>query len=247
MELRENVILITGGGSGIGRALAHRLHDLGNQVVITGRRLEALEETRAGREGISAYPLDMNEPAEIEQFAAMLAERHPDLNVLVNNAGIMGHENIGRRRDLGDAERMIKTNLLGPIRLINALVDRLAERPGSAIVNVTSGLAFVPLPDAATYSATKAALHSYTRSLRQKLHGMVEVMEIAPPAVRTELTPGQANREAYMPLDEFADEVMQLWKARPTPPEINVERVHPLRFAERDGRSREMEQFLSSL
>lgn len=247
MELNGNVILLTGGGSGIGRALAHRLHDLGNRLIITGRRLETLDETRAGREGISAYPLDMNEPAEIEQFAALLAERHPDLNVLVNNAGIMCHEDISRRRDLGEAERMITTNLLGPIRLINALVDRLAARPGSAIVNITSGLAFVPLPGAATYSATKAALHSYTRSLRQKLQGKVEVVEIAPPAVRTELTPGQAERETYMPLDEFADEVMQLWQARPTPAEVSVERVHPLRFAERDGRADEMEQFLSSL
>lgn len=247
MDLNGNLILLTGGGSGIGRAMAHRLHDLGNRLIITGRRLEALEETRAGREGISAYPLDMDDPAAIEQFAALLAERHPDLNVLVNNAGVMCHEDISRRRDLGDAERMITTNLLGPIRLINALVDRLVERPGAAIVNITSGLAFVPLPNAATYSATKAALHSYTRSLRRKLDGMVEVIEIAPPAVRTELTPGQAERESYMPLDEFADEVMRLWKATPTPRELNVERVHPLRFAERDGRVDEMEQLLSSL
>ncbi|MDV3257643.1 MAG: SDR family NAD(P)-dependent oxidoreductase [Sphingomonas sp.] len=247
MELRENVILITGGGSGIGRALAHRLHDLGNQVIITGRRLEALEETRGDREEISVYPLDMNDPAAIEHFAVMLADRHPNLNVLVNNAGIMAHEDISLRRDLGDTERMITTNLLGPIRLINALVEQLAARPGSAIVNITSGLAFVPLPRAATYSATKAALHSYTRSLRRELHGKVNVIEIAPPAVRTELTPGQADREAYMPLDEFADEVIELWKARPTAGEIMVERVHPLRFADRDGRAGEMEQLLSSL
>jgi len=114
-------------------------------------------------------------------------------------------------------------------------VDHLATRPGAAIVNVSSGLAFVPLVNAPTYSATKAALHSYSVSLREVLRGRVEVIELAPPAVRTELTPGQSTRENYLPLTDFIDEVMALFGQSPTPAEILVENVRPFRFAERDG------------
>ncbi len=247
MKSQDNVILVTGGGSGIGRALARRWHDLSNTVIVTGRRIEALEETIAGRERMAAYTLDIDNAAEIETFARQVVERHPDLNVLVNNAGIMRYEELAGRRDLADAEATITTNLLGPIRLTNALVDQLKGRRGAAIVNMTSGLAFVPWIKAPTYSATKAALHSYTLALRQRLRGQVEVIEIAPPAVRTELTPGQSTREHYQPLDEFADEVMRLWQGQPTPAEINVERVRFLRFAERDGNVSEALEFLAAL
>ena len=247
MKLQGNTILITGGGSGIGRALARRWHDLGNQVIVAGRRQEALDETIAGREGMFAYTIDIDDPAAIETFAAELVERHPDLNVLINNAGVMRYEDVAARRDLKDAEETVTTNLLGPIRLTNALVDHLVSRPNSAIVNVTSGLAFVPFPKAPTYSATKAALHSYTLALRHSLKGRVEVVELAPPAVQTELTPGQSTRENYQPLEEFIDEVMRLWQAQPTPAEINVERVGFLRFAERDRQVDEALEMLGSL
>jgi uncharacterized oxidoreductase len=146
----------------------------------------------------------------------------------------MRYENVTTRRDLTDAEETITTNLLGPIRLTNALIDHLVSRPDSAIINLTSGLAFVPFPKAPTYSATKAAIHSYTQALRQNLRGKVEVIEIAPPGVQTDLTPGQATREGYMPLDDFADEAIRIWQTQPTPAEINVERVRFLRFAERN-------------
>jgi len=247
MKLQGNTILITGGGSGIGRALARRWHDLGNQVIVAGRRQEALDETIAGREGMFAYTIDIDDPAAIETFAAELVERHPDLNVLINNAGVMRYEDVAARRDLKDAEETVTTNLLGPIRLTNALVDHLVSRPNSAIVNVTSGLAFVPFPKAPTYSATKAALHSYTLALRHSLKGRVEVVELAPPAVQTELTPGQSTRENYQPLEEFIDEAMRLWQAQPTPAEINVERVGFLRFAERDRQVDEALEMLGSL
>jgi len=247
MKIQGNTILITGGGSGIGRALARRWHDLGNQVIVAGRRQEALDETIAGREGMFAYTIDIDDPAAIETFAAELVERHPDLNVLINNAGVMRYEDVAARRDLKDAEETVTTNLLGPIRLTNALVDHLVSRPNSAIVNVTSGLAFVPFPKAPTYSATKAALHSYTLALRHSLKGRVEVVELAPPAVQTELTPGQSTRENYQPLEEFIDEAMRLWQAQPTPAEINVERVGFLRFAERDRQVDEALEMLGSL
>src|SRR5687768_3717276 len=132
------------------------------------------------------------------------------------------------------------------MRLTNALIDHLAGRPDAAIVNVSSGLAFVPLSGTPTYNATKAAIHSYTVSLREQLKGTVEVIELAPPAVRTELTPGQSTRDAYMPLDEFIDEAMTLFRLEPTPREILVERVAFLRWAERDGRFDQAVEMLSA-
>lgn len=234
MKRTGNTILITGGGSGIGEALAHRFHDLGNIVIIAGRRQDALDKAIEGRADMHAVAVDVEDPAAITAFAKTVIERFPALNVLINNAGIMRRETVDTARDLTDAEAMITTNVLGPIRLIDALVDHLVARPDSAIVNVTSGLSFVPLIVAPTYSATKAAVHSYTMSLREVLKGKVEVIELAPPGVQTELTPGQATRSGYQPLEEFADEVLALFDEQPTPAEILVQRVRPLRFAERD-------------
>ena len=236
MNPAGNTILITGGGSGIGAALATRLHDAGNAVIVTGRRLETLERTIADRSDMAAMVLDIDDADAISTFAAEIVAAHPALNVVIHNAGIMRFETLDRARDLTDAEATITTNLLGPIRLTNALIDHLVGQAASAIVTVTSGLAFVPLIDAPTYSATKAAIHAYTVSLREALRGRVEVIELAPPAVQTDLTPGQADRPGYMPLDDFADEVMTLFAQVPTPPEILVERVRPLRTAEREGR-----------
>jgi uncharacterized oxidoreductase len=236
MKTNGNTILITGGGSGIGAALAHRLHDAGNRVIIAGRRPDALAEAAHGRDGIATMQLDIDDAGAIEAFADRIVADHPALNILVNNAGIMRFEPLDRRRDLADAEATIATNLLGPIRLTNALVDHLSTRPDAAIVNVTSGLAFVPLVATPTYSASKAAMHSYTVSLRAALQGRIEVIELAPPAVQTALTPGQETRAGYQPLDEFADEVMALLAAASTPDEVLVERVKFLRNAETENR-----------
>ncbi|MDB5688832.1 MAG: putative oxidoreductase DltE [Sphingomonas bacterium] len=247
MNPAGNTILITGGGSGIGRELARRFHDAGNTVIVAGRRREPLEETIAGRVAMHAVTLDVEDPAAVTAFAAAVIRDHPALNVLVNNAGIMRIEDIGAARDLSDAEDTIVTNLLGPIRLSNAFVDHLSGRPDAAIVNVTSGLAFVPLVRTPTYSATKAALHSYTVALREQLRGRIEVIELAPPAVQTELTPGQSTRNGYLPLDAFIDEVMALFGGQPTPPEILVERVRGFRFAERDGRFDEAVRMVNAM
>jgi uncharacterized oxidoreductase len=236
MKMSGNTMLMTGGGSGIGEALAHRFHDAGNTVIIAGRRREALERAIAGRKDMHAIELDVESAEGIADFARRLLAEHPTVNVLVNNAGIMRFEALDRARDLGDAEATITTNVLGPIRLIDALIDHLVTRPDAAIVNVTSGLAFVPMIAAPTYSATKAAIHSYTVSLRAALEDRVEVIELAPPAVQTGLTPGQESRAGYQPLAEFADEVMALFAQVPTPPEILVERVGFLRRAEAEGR-----------
>ncbi|GAA4014931.1 SDR family oxidoreductase [Sphingomonas swuensis] len=235
MKASGNTILVTGGGSGIGRELARRWHDAGNVVIVAGRRLDALEETAQGRPDIHAVALDVDDADALQSALAALVKRFPRLNVLVNNAGIMRHERLDTARDLSVAEQTIATNLLGPIRLIDGLIDHLAQQPDAAIVNVTSGLAFVPLMATATYSATKAAMHSYTQSLREALAGRVEVIELAPPGVQTDLTPGQSTRAGYQPLGDFADEAFALFGQQPTPPEILVANVLPLRHAERDG------------
>ena len=235
MKTTGNTIFISGGGSGIGLALAQRWHDAGNHVIVSGRNAAKLEAAIAGRPNMTAISLDVTDADAIAAFAKDIVAQHPALNILVNNAGIMSSEDASAKRDLTEAEATVITNVLGPIRLTDALIDHLAAQDDAAIINVTSGLAFVPLPKAPTYSATKAAMHSYSVALRVQLAGKVEVIELAPPAVRTDLTPGQSTRESYMPLDDFADEVMALFAQEPTPEEILVRNVEPLRHAEANG------------
>lgn len=246
MKSSGNTILVTGGGSGIGEALAHRLHDLGNTVIIAGRRSDTLRKTATGRDHIVPAELDIDSADAIQTFAERLIDDHPTLNMIINNAGIMRMEVLDQARDLTDAEATITTNLLGPIRLINAFIEHLGKQPNAVIVNNTSGLAFVPLVFTPTYCATKAALHSYTVSLRQALKGRVEVIELAPPAVQTSLTPGQETREGYMPLAEFADEAIARLTAQPTPKEVLVERVLFLRNAEKEDRFEQAVETLSA-
>ena len=237
MQKTGNTILITGGGSGIGQALAHRFHDLGNTVIIAGRRIEPLEKSIGNRARMHALILDQDDPASIAAFADKLVADFPAVNVLINSAGIMRMEStIAKKRDLSDAEASVTSNLLGPIRLTDALVEHLGRQSNAAIVNVTSGLAFVPLVIAPTYSAIKAAMHNYTISLRAVLDGSIEVIELAPPAVRTTLTPGQENNERFMPLDDFADQVIAQFQQTPTPKEILVEGVDFMRNADKEDR-----------
>ena len=237
MNLTGHTILITGGGSGIGRGLAEAFHALGNQVIIAGRRKEALEDTTAANPGMKSLQLDIESPAAIRAFATKAAADFPSLNVLINNAGIMRPENLrAQQPDLTDAEAIVTTNLLGPIRLIAALLPHLQTQPHATIVNVSSGLAFVPLVFTPTYCATKAAIHSYTQSLRYQLKSTsVEVLELIPPYVQTELMDGADDPRA-MPLAAFITEVMEILKTEPTPPEICVQNVGNLRLAAEQGR-----------
>jgi uncharacterized oxidoreductase len=238
MILTGNTILITGGGSGIGRGLAEAFHALGNKVIIAGRRQNVLDKTIEANPGMASAVLDIEDPAGIQEFAARITRQHPALNVLINNAGILKPENLkSQGNDPSDAEAMVTTNLLGPIRLIAALLSHLQKQPRATILNVSSGLGFVPLPFAPTYSATKAALHSYTQSLRVQLRDTpVEVVEIIPPYVQTELGGShQTNDPRAMPLEEYIAETMQILRSQPEATENCVERVKFLRFAEATG------------
>lgn len=232
MDLSGNTILITGGGSGIGRGLAQAFHSLGNQVVIAGRRQSALDQTVANNPGMRAFELDVEKPSSIRDIAVRTVAEFPSLNVLINNAGIMRRENLlAQQTDLDDAESIVATNLLGPIRLAAALMPHLLKQPRATIVNVSSGLAFLPMAVTPSYCATKAAIHSYTMSLRHQLrHTSVEVLELIPPYVQTDLMDGADNPRA-MPLSQFIAEVMEIFKTQPTPSEICVENVKRLRHA----------------
>lgn len=185
MRMENNHILITGGGSGIGRGLAEAFHRLGNRVVIAGRRKQRLEETAHANPGMAWHAVDLQDPVALRTFAASLAREHPDLNVLVNNAGIMRAEDLlDQPEDLADMEAVVATNLLAPLRLTAALLPLLRRQQRATIMNVSSGLAFVPMALTPTYCATKAALHAYTETLRYQLRDTpVEVLELIPPYV----------------------------------------------------------------
>jgi uncharacterized oxidoreductase len=237
MKMHGNTILITGGGSGIGRGLAEALHALGNEVIIAGRRATMLDEVTATNPGMKSIVLNVEDPGAIRTFGERVTSEFTALNVLVNNAGIMRAEKLTEQQlDIADAEAIVTTNLLGPIRLTAAFLPQLMKQPQSTIVNVSSGLAFLPLTLTPTYCATKAAIHSYSLSLRYQLRNTTtEVIELVPPYVATDLMDGRSDPRA-MPLDTFIAEVMEIWKSEPTPAEICVENVKRLRFAAENGK-----------
>jgi uncharacterized oxidoreductase len=212
MKLKGNTIFITGGGSGIGRGLAEALHKAGNQVIISGRRKAVLEETTKANPGMEFVELNIDDPTSIAAVAKKLVADRPNLNVLINNAGIMKMDGVGGVVDEGTITSTVSTNLVGPILMTSALIEHLKKQPAAYVIHVTSGLAFRPLAMTATYSATKAALHSFSLSQRYLLKDTsVKVLEIAPPYVQTELMgPGQAADSRAMPLQDFINEVMTL-------------------------------------
>jgi uncharacterized oxidoreductase len=237
MKITGNTILITGGGSGIGRALAEALHARGNQIIIAGRREGPLREAAEANPGMAWATLDIADPAAIKTFAATLVADHPALDAVILNAGIMKAEDmLAEPYDLSDAEATITTNLLGPVRLVAALLPHFKAQEHATILTVSSGLAFVPLAATPTYSATKAAIHSWSQSLRHQLKDTgIQVIEIAPPMVATDLMPGQAENPRSMPLADYIAETVSLLETQPDAPENLVERVKMLRHAEQSG------------
>ena len=236
MNPTKNTIFMTGGTSGIGLGLALRFRDLGNKVIISGRRKDLLDQLVAEHEGLETVELDVADPASIAAAFEAVTTAHPDLNVLITMAGIMQLENLLDPAHQQTAEETININLLGTIRTIATFTPFLITRPDAAVITVGSGLATVPLAITPTYNATKAAVHSYTQSLRLQLADTsVQVIELVPPAVRTTLL-GQQDDERAMPLEDYLTEAMELIQQQPDADEILVERVKFLRLAEREGR-----------
>jgi uncharacterized oxidoreductase len=238
MNFTNRKILITGGNSGIGQALAEALQTKGNTVVITGRNQESLEAMLARHPDMAGYRLDVTDTASLTAFSERLLAEHPDLDAVILNAGIMEAEDYTADTVNTDvAMRTIATNLIAPIHLAAALLPHLRKRSQAALITVSSGLAFVPRAQNPTYSASKAAIHSWTQSLRHQMRGTsVAVHEIAPPLVATELTPGQSTWSAALGLDVFVKEVIEILSRTTIPDEILVDRVNFQRKAEQEGR-----------
>ncbi|MGJ7501469.1 SDR family oxidoreductase [Variovorax sp. ZT5P49] len=240
MKMTGNTILITGGTSGIGRALAEAFYDRGNRVIVSGRRQALLDEITASRPGMVGMPLDLDDPASLPRLAEDVRARFPELNVLVANAGISRAENMAADGwDVSAAQAIVETNIMGVLRVTAAFLPVLKRKPDAAIMATSSNLAFVPRADFPTYCASKAFVHSWLQSVRHQLRNVpVEVLELAPPYVQTELTgDSQASDPRAMPLAAYVAEVMQLLESQDHPRgEVLVERDRARRWAERDGR-----------
>ncbi len=239
MNISGNTILITGGTSGIGRALAEALHAKGNKVIVAGRRQNLLDEVTKSNPGMEGLSVDMSDSAAVQRFAGEVKQRFPGLNVLINNAGIGGMENYaGDTVDSALPTQIIQLNITSVIELSAALLPTLRAQPHSTLMVTTSGLAFVPFPPGPVYSATKAFLHNWLDAVRVQLRKTsVEVLELAPPYVQTEFGgPQQASDPRAMPLADYTREVVEILESgKYEKGEILVEQVKPLRWAEKDG------------
>lgn len=244
MDITNSTVFISGATSGIGLGLALRLRQAGSTVVIGGRR-RSLLDSLAAEHGFGTVQIDVDDAASITAAAASVTEAYAGLDTIVTMSGIMRQEDLRSSAHLADAEATVTTNFLGTVRLIDAFLPHLLAQPAATVMTVSSGLAFTPLAATPTYNAMKAAVHSYTLSLRQQLvDSPVSVLELVPPAVATDLQ-GEGVDFGGMPLDSFLDEVVALLSSGASP-EILVQNVLPLRWAERDGTQQQLIGLLAS-
>jgi len=239
MKLTGNTILITGGTSGIGRALAESFHDQGNRVIISGRRQALLDEITVNRPGMVGMSLDLDDPTSLPRLGKDVRARFPELNVLIANAGISRTEDLmADSWNIGAARSIVETNILGVLSVTAEFLPLLKRNPHATIMATSSALAFVPRADFPAYCASKAFLHSWLLSIRHQLRNVpVEVLELSPPYVQTELTGAQqVSDPRAMPINSYVAEVMQLLERADHPNgEILLQRDHGRRWAERDG------------
>jgi uncharacterized oxidoreductase len=245
VNLSGHTVLVTGGASGIGLGIASRFHTAGSQVIVCGRREKALRAAAEAHPGLVTFQCDLAREEAREALADWLLDEHPELDVLVNNAGIQRRFRLDEPEPWADTRAELAINLDAPIHLTLLLLPQLRERRGT-IVNVTSGLALVPMATAPVYCATKAALRSFTLSLRHQLRDEgVRVVEILPPAVNTDLG-GPGLHTFGAPLDHFADDVMARLASGETEiaygaSEANVRKAHEAfddAFARMNGSAR---------
>ncbi|MFJ3492121.1 SDR family oxidoreductase [Streptomyces sp. NPDC086091] len=235
MNIAGNTIFIPGATSGIGLALATRLQAAGNTVIIGGRRTELLARLK-DEHGFDTVTIDTTDDDSVLAARDTILTAHPGLNVVITMAGIMIAEDVRTADFLKTAERTVKTNILGPLRLVSAFVEHLRTRPDATIITVSSGLAHLPLAIAPSYNGSKAFIHRFTETLRLQLADTtVKVVELTPPGVRTELTPGQSAWEHFMSVDDYADETIEILRTQPDVTEVLVEAVKGMRHAEIDG------------
>lgn len=238
MQINGRTILVTGGTSGIGRALAEHFAKRAEHVVIVGRRKGLLDEISAGSANITGLQADLSNLEGVEALAAVVLERFPGLDVLVNNAGISSAEDLTAAAvDLSTPMNILNTNVNCVVHLTNLLLPHLRAQKEATILTTGSGLAFVPRANYPTYCASKAFIHSWLTSLRIQLRDDdVEVLELVPPYVQTALAgSGSVRDPAAMPLDDFIAEVAEIMSGDIPNGEILVDRVKGLRLAERDG------------
>ena len=227
MNLTGNTILVTGGGSGIGRGLAEAFHKLGNKVIVAGRRKANLADVVQTNSGIDSVELDVTNPENIATVSKELITKYPKLNVLLNNAGIMLLDDVSKPIDDSVLTSQFETNFFGTVRMTSAFIEHLKAQEFATVLNVSSVLGFVPMAFAALYSATKAGIHAYSMGLRYMLNGTsVEVQEIAPPWVQTDLLNSSEEPRA-MPLQPFIEQTIEALGTKHS--EILVEIAKPYR------------------
>ncbi len=210
MDLSNNTVLITGGSTGIGLAMAKQYLGAGSKVIICARKQEKLEEAKQKFPALVTYLCDVQDQAQRESLAAKVIADFPELNIVVNNAGIQRHNNFLKGADMVSAIEEITTNLVAPIHFTSLFIPHLLTKPNSAIINVSSGLGFVPIARMPVYCATKAAMHSFSWSLRHQLKDTsIKVFEVIPPIVDTDLDHGVRPASFRgMHVDDFVKQTM---------------------------------------
>ncbi|MGQ4274775.1 SDR family oxidoreductase [Terrihabitans sp. B22-R8] len=239
MKMTGNTILITGATSGIGRALAEAFHARGNRVIIAGRRQERLDEITANHPGMRGIALDVRDANAVTALAERLADEEPELNVLINNAGISRQEKLTPgETDIATTRDIVETNIMSVVHATAAFLPLIKDKPNATVMTTSSGLAFVPRNNFPTYCASKAFLHSWIQSLRVQLQPAgIEVLELVPPYVQSELSGAHQLTDPHaMPLDAFIAAVISRLEAGDTPEgEILVDEVKGHRYADRNG------------